>query len=292
MTATSIQFAPLPDDLKTAYLIRGGGKTTLDRNMMSTVKQSGGGSLWKASKATAQAIVMLDEELRKAGAEGTSMTEVWRHQSHTQAAAREAYMSWVRAGRPAQGAPGWHGGMKTAYVAPAGQSNHGWGGALDENVFALKFVIGGRRYTGNEALAMYWDIAMDLGFTPIIIRPNIHQSEAWHFDHWGPLRDVYVLFRDARKDDPRYGNPYGLAAEVGCVLAGQHPGDHQMERMVQARLLIGGFFCGKPDGVLGRMTRAAMREAELGKFAGGAPASDFLTALDESGIGLKEIWSA
>jgi len=277
----TIDLVPLGEDLITSY---GPGGRTFDTSgkpwpysRLLPVRRAGGGNVWRASMGTAHAIDRLVRLMALEGAKVLALTEVWRDQVRVQAPARDAYMRWVNAGRPAPRTPGWHPSMKAAYVAPAGQSNHGWGGAIDIGLQYLRFDKGGKTLVGNEALALFWELAEQCGFTPIVRYPKVNQSEAWHFDHWGPLSEL------------AHRNGYGYAAAVGCLLAGQSPGSRPMQRYLQARLAFSGADCGALDGIIGSRTLSAYKAVTGTTASAATPLNDLIAALDECGAGVEAI---
>lgn len=278
MNSNHIQLVPLAPHLVTAYDIRNrhrdqGGRP-LSRGSLKRVEKSNA-KAWRASRGTAEALEVLDQLVKDAGGPGLTLLRAWRDQNR-QGELHRALIS----------------GKSTAYYAPPGESNHGWGGAFDQDVHALYFEVGGTLYAGNDALSIFWEMAYSVGFSPAIVYPNIHQPEAWHFNHWGPLKEVVFRYLAAAREDKKYSDARGLAAAVGCSLAGAYPGARALERMVQARLLVAGFWCGLPDGIIGSKTRGAVLEATGFIVKASMPASEVLAALDEELIGLREVWSA
>jgi hypothetical protein len=178
--------------------------------------------------------------------------------------------------------------MKTAYVAAVGQSNHGWGGAVDIDVGALVFP--GIARGSNEALAAFWEIAESFGWLPIITRPSVGQSECWHFDHLGPLAEIRDLF--VRKG--MAGSAYAQTAMAGHALAGVLPGElapNVTVAYIQSRLLLAGYWVGKVDGVIGPKTLGALAEVGVG-LNKGAAAESVLPSLDRIGLAREAIEAA
>jgi hypothetical protein len=232
--------------------------------------------------AASVALVALNRDVIQAGGAPLRLLDVWRD-PNIQADARAKYDRWVAAGKPEPGTRAFDSRtMKAAYVARPGESNHGWGGAIDFDDGALEFPGTGRGT--DAALAVFWQLAAEHGFTPIIREPIIAQSESWHFDYLGTLSAV----RDLGNSHGVGG--YGLVATVGSILAGTAPISwrRSQERYVQARLVIGGFWPGTIDGYLGNKTKAAVAEAGV-KVKANAPTSTVIAALNDAGIGLAEI---
>jgi len=240
---------------------------------------------WKASPATARDLALLDADVVAAGGARPRHTEVHRNPV-VQGDARRKYEAWTAAGRPPRGTPGFDvRTMKAAYVRRAGESLHNAGMAVDYDVAAFEFPGTGRGT--DAALARFWQLARVRGFTPIIASPDIDQSEAWHFDHLGPFAAVVDL---ARENDEVRGNL--LASVAACSLLGGHvpPDGRIKERVIQARLLLGGFWCGWVDGHIGKMTHAALKDAGFsGTIAKAKEAHLTLAWLNEAGVGVEEV---
>lgn len=239
---------------------------------------------YTASPGTARDLALLVGELERLGCD-FRVRQLYRD-NRQQADLHARYSRWMAAGRPKPGARGWDGSvMSTAAASQPNRSWHGAGMAMDIGLSNLRF---GDGLTGDAALDRFWDIAAPYGFTPIIREPRMTISEAWHFDHMGPLRAVRDLFIAHKEESEVYRAAAGLAAEVGCVLLGTHSGFLQPERTVQARLLLEGVFVGAPDGKIGAKTRAGLAEFGI-KVIGTTPASEILTAMDEQQIGFAKM---
>ena len=234
------------------------------------------------SPATARDLDALVAELDTLGCD-FRVRQVYRS-NREQGEVYRKYQAWRAAGCPQPGAARWNNTtMSTAAASAPNRSHHGWGGAMDVGLGNLVF---GDGVQGDAALARFWDIAAGHGFTPIISEPRVSRSEAWHFDHLGPLRAVRDLFYAHRNDNPEYASAAGNAAEVGCVLMGTHEGASQMERLVQARLLAHGVFVGLPDGKIGPKTLAGLASVGVtvtGKIDPGA----IVAKMNELEIGTK-----
>lgn len=156
---------------------------------------------------------------------------------------------------------------------------------MDIGVTALRFFDGRQ---GDAALTAFWEVAVRHGFTPIISEPRVDRSESWHFDHLGPLRAVRDMFRSRTAENVEYASAHAIAAEVGCILLGTHTGGLQMERYVQARLLLAGQWCGLPDGKIGTKTRAALKAVGIDALATSS-ASEIIMQLDAQGVGVEQL---
>lgn len=295
MTAKGlIEIVKISPGMLTSYMPRGkgtrisGNRVPEDHQVM-VVGQATGGA-WRLSKASARDLDCLDAALRQQGGGRVRITDALREPT-IQERARQKYEAWVNAGRPEYGSPRFdRTRMKAAYVARPGESNHGWGGAIDIDVGALRFP--GVRQGSSEALAIFWEIAESSGWTPVISYPNVGQSEAWHFDHFGGLRSVYDLFNARRSELPRYRRPYSQTATVGAILANTMPRStsNPQQRFVQARLLAGGFWCGIPDGIIGPKTVEALKEATgIRTLTRRTPISQILGLITQAEIGLETI---
>jgi hypothetical protein len=209
---------------------------------------------WKASKAMAADLLLLHDAVLAAGGSPLRLVEVYRPPSVSDEG-NAKYLRWVAAGKPRTAAAGFDPRtMKTAYVRPAGTSGHNAGTSADIDQDALLFP---RAPRGTDAaLAVFWGIAKPLGFTPIIATPSVHQSECWHFDHFGPLTPILALAAEAGRHD---GNL--IASMAATTLQGYAWPTHAAERYAQASLLATGFWCGPIDGDIGKTTMAAVKAA-------------------------------
>ncbi len=298
MSTNTIRQRPLPPDLLTAYVPRslqrpGGSPTRLANgglppvSALITVGQAG--AKWMGSPATVAAIAALAGELVAMGAAPLRLTEVHRDVT-VQATARAQYLRWVAAGRPDPRTPGFDAGtMKAAFVAEPGQSNHGWGGAMDIDVDALEFP--GVKRASDAALETFWGVAARHGFTPVISHPTM-QSEAWHFDHLGhpsPLAGILSLYRVNKAV-----GGYAATARAANVLAGvdltSKTADQRMWAYVQARLMLGGFWVGAAgaDGLPGKNTIAGLAAADIVATSSEQPAI-VVAALDERRVSLDAV---
>ncbi len=297
MTTTVIEgkitLQELPGEIRSCWSARGGKERQPD------------GSFWpfdllrteakiaprrKASRGTVIDMLEVDRVWRERGHGGLRVTDPWRDPA-IQAASRELWENWKRAGSPAPGTAGFNAKlMKAAFVAPMNESGHPWGGAIDVDVHAMCD-------DRDDRLAEFWDVAKLYGFTPIISEPHVDQSEAWHFDHFGALAAVRELYRGSKWR----GIAYPMTATCGCLFAGTFMGNRLMERLVQARLVFAyavskafkpdPLLClGPIDGDIGPATRRIADALELG-IAKQAPASEYLNALNKRRLGLDEIAS-
>jgi hypothetical protein len=235
---------------------------------------------YTGSPATARDLDALVDKLDALGCD-FRIRQVFRSNREQEEVYRK-YQTWKAAGCPKPGQARWSNTtMSTAAASAPNRSHHGWGGAIDIGLGNLRFEDG---TTGDAALARFWDLAGEHGFTPIISEPRMSRSEAWHFDHLGPMKAVRDLFYAHRSENPDYASAAGNAAEVACVLMGTHAGMGQMARMVQARLLAHGVFVGLPDGKIGPMTMRGLAAVGITTTGPVDPATA-IAKLDELEIG-------
>lgn len=245
---------PVPESIRSSYDEKGRtmypGQKPVPYDRLTDLRRRNTG---KATPGTILAMLAADDAVRAAGGDGLRVTESYRSWS-SQERERVKYDAWVSAGRPSPGKPGWRTGMRRVYVTRPGESQHGWGGANDWHVYVMGF--DGIKAGTNESLSVLWDIVRPLGWRPVIREPRIGMSEAWHFDHFGPLEPVRAMFYAHRGDGGAYRNAYGNTAAAGHALAGTWQGDRHQERYLQALLLLGGEWIGRVDGRPGKMTAA------------------------------------
>jgi len=288
-----IVLTSLSPHILTSYIQGTAGSTRLRGNRIPTLSQlltvgDTANNTFRASPATAAAIDDLCAAMMAAGMEPLRITDAFRSPD-VQGRARAGYEAWLAAGKPSPHGSDWRSGMKTAYVAPPGGSNHGWGGAIDFDVAAL--AAPGVDRGSDGALELLWELARPLGFSPIISEPHADASEAWHLDHMGPLRAVRGLYNAAAREHSRYRGGYGHTARVGCALAGSLP-SQTPQMFIQARLMIAGHWCGLVDGAIGPMTKAALAEADITAKAIKAGPHTIIEELNERKVGAAELRAA
>lgn len=88
-------------------------------------------------------------------------------------------------------------GKKKAYSPRPGGSMHEAGRAMDISINHLKPLT----------LEDFWNIAIPLGFSPIINTPSVNISECWHFDYRGSHQLVYDYYNSISKEK-RNMKPY------------------------------------------------------------------------------------
>lgn len=217
------------------------GKTGQPRATCKSLVKLGKAGI--AHPEMAPALKALSDEVAKAGGD-FRVTECHRDVG-VQKAARAKYDNWVKAGKPAPGSSSWNAStMKNAFVAAPGRSGHNAGRSIDVHLGMLKFP----GVPADKQLDKLWEIAIPLGWKPIIKSADEGASEAWHFDYPGELSGVMS----------RLG--YEQWALCGALLVGH--GDIQgYEAVTQALLCRAGYDIGKIDGAPGAKTRAALMQA-------------------------------
>jgi hypothetical protein len=141
---------------------------------------------------------------------------------------------------------------KKDFVAAPGKSFHNAGRAVDISVQELNFA--GR--DKDEWLQILWNMAIPLGFRPVISIPDINASEAWHMDYMGEWRDVY--------ENVSY---YEAAKCATLDIGGWDPKENseKIKKMfIQSQLLRLRYYeIGPVDGIIGDKTNWALRELKF-----------------------------
>lgn len=287
----TVPIVDCPPTLRTSYGPRGktrdeaGRVWPYDKLVTAEAMGKNNRAAWSCTPGTAAGLTLLDELMREKGSKGLRLTELKR--SYTlQKAERVKFENWMSMGRPTPGTKGYSAStMRSTRVSKAGDSNHNWGGAVDLDVYALDLP----GVTGDAALSLLWDLGRQAGFKPILDNPRLGQAECWHFDHLGTLAVVRDLFLQHRSERPEYREVAAITAQVGCILTGDFVGDRKLERLVQARLLLAGYWVGLPDGIIGQKTRAALEVCGIAGVTGATPAPVILANLDERRVGLDAL---
>lgn len=231
----------VPVDVTIASSYGRGGKTGGSRSDLVSLLRLGKAGI--AHPEVAPALLALSEAVLAAGGD-IRITECHRDIS-VQRAARQKYDNWAAAGKPKPGTAAFNSKtMKAAYVATPGRSGHNAGRSIDIDIASLKFP----GIPADKQLDRLWELAIPLGWKPVIKGPDERASEAWHFDYPGELQGV--------KD--RLG--YEQWALCGAILVG-HGDLSGYDAELQALLCRGGFDIGSIDGAAGRKTRAALATA-------------------------------
>lgn len=190
----------------------------------------------KMTPDAAAGLLALHKAVTAAGGD-FRVTDCFREVS-TQAASRAKYDNWVKAGKPKPGTAGWNAAtMKNAFVAMPGRSYHNAGRAIDVHLAALKFP----GVPADKQLDKLWEMAIPLGWKPIIKEADERASEAWHFDFVGPWAAVQAR----------------VGYESAAVSAAQDVGNGEKDsgwRRIQGGLHRAGYHVGTVDGVAGKKT--------------------------------------
>ncbi len=144
----------------------------------------------------------------------------------------------------------WKTGKKKAYSPPPGGSMHEAGRAFDLDLESIKI-----------PLAEFWKVAEQYGLYPIITKPDAGLSEAWHFDCRGSHGEVYNYYLTGNADNLK---PYEAMAKSAILELGI-PVDtfegKETEACIQSGLIRLGYKIGAMDGIIGKNSRAALKEA-------------------------------
>ena len=258
---SAVKLAPVDITIASSY--DKSGKTGGPRSGLTSLAKLGKAGV--AHPEVAPALLALSEAVAAAGGD-FRVTECHRDVA-VQKAARAKYDNWVQAGKPKPGAPGWNAAtMKNAFVAAPGRSGHNAGRSIDVHLGMLKFP----GVPADKQLDKLWELAIPLGWKPIIKSADEGASEAWHFDYPGELSGVMA----------RLG--YEQWALCGALLVGH--GDIQgFPAVTQALLCRAGYDIGKIDGAIGPKSIAALANALK---VSEADAKNRVTAQDAS------IWQA
>jgi hypothetical protein len=240
MLPIRVPMVPVDASIPSSYGKSGGTDKSIASEALKPLVTLAAGQLVPLA---ARALLTLVQQVRLAGGQ-LRVTDAYRSVA-TQAQARARYDRWHQAGRPAPGSVGWDGkSMKADFVALPGRSFHNAGRAIDVHVGALSFP----GVDANKQLDTLWQIAIPLGWSPIIRTPNEVESESWHFDFLGDWKPVVE----------RRG--YEEAA-VGAVLeTGQNdafPACGSVRR-IQSQLHRAGYDVGAIDGMMGGKTEGGL----------------------------------
>lgn len=138
---------------------------------------------------------------------------------------------------------------KNAFAAPPGGSYHQAGRSLDINIQKLNFP----NVKKEDWLEKLWSMAIFLGFRPIIDKPDMNASEAWHFDYLGVWKSV----RD------KMGNV--ISAQCAILDVGNWDPNESPKKVrnmfIQSQLLrLARYEIGKIDGLIGPKSLNAIKE--------------------------------
>ena len=143
-------------------------------------------------------------------------------------------------------------GKRKAFMAPPGNSFHQSGRAVDIDVQSLNF----KDAKKSEYIKILWEIAIPIGFMPIIKKPKINLSECWHFQFCG---------RDWEKAYEKIGD----AETAKCTILDSgcwdiHEDSVKIQKMfLQSQLIrLGRYEIGKIDGIIGYKTVLALKSLD------------------------------
>jgi len=176
------------------------------------------------------ALVELDLAVRGSG--GTLLiTELWRSWGQ-QAAARKA---------------------KPTLANPPGRSFHQAGAATDLDVKNLNF----KGVSKDKQLQKLWDLALPIGFHPVISKPDLSLPECWHLQLYG--KD----WESASKHISSFELAKAMILDVGCWDPSEST--EIVKRMfIQSQLIrLGHYDVGAIDGIIGNKTSAVLRALNL-----------------------------
>jgi len=139
-------------------------------------------------------------------------------------------------------------GKKRAFVAKPGGSFHNGGRAVDISVKELNFI----GMDKDEWLKYFWDLAIPLGFQPIIKIPDLGVSECWHYDY--PGTDWQHAYDKVH---------YTEIAKCATLDVGEWDPSEKKEKVrkmfIQAQLIRLGYYeIGRVDGILGSKTNKVL----------------------------------
>lgn len=135
---------------------------------------------------------------------------------------------------------------KKPFVAPPGGSFHGAGRAIDLDIQNLNFPLPKQAW-----IKKLWDLAVPLGFRPVIEKPETNKDEAWHLDFLGIWSNLLGTM------------PYKEIAQCAILDVGMWNPAEDLEKVkrlfVQSQILrLGHFEIGIPDGILGKKSKQAL----------------------------------
>ncbi len=251
-----VPLVPVDPSILSSYGKTGTGGPRSELNPLA------GYSWGKCVEEVAVALKKLNDACLAAGAD-FRVTELHRDIG-VQALARAKYDRWVAAGKPKPGTSGFNSKtMKAAYVAPPGRSGHNAGRSQDNDTGKLVFP----GVAPDKQLDKLWEIAIPIGWKPVIKEAKEGASESWHLDYPGELAGV--MKRDG----------YEQWAVCGALLVG-HSDFDDFDAVVQACLCRAGYDIGKIDGDPGPRTNEALEHAVAGGLAAlKARDEDLLSAL-------------
>lgn len=142
----------------------------------------------------------------------------------------------------------WVNKKKKAFSPAPGGSLHEAGRAFDLDLENIKI-----------SLADFWDIAKDVGLSPIIDKPTAGVSESWHFDCRGSHQLVYDYYRSGKGTN--FKKPYAAMAASAILSIGVKVdkfGANQTAAAIQSGLIRLGRNIGDIDGSIGKRSKDAL----------------------------------
>lgn len=141
--------------------------------------------------------------------------------------------------------------VKYAVASAPGKSYHQAGRAIDFAIQELNFP----GLPKDKWLEKFWSLYKPLGFSPIIDKPEMDASEAWHADFVGPWISAF--------------HRLGYLETAKCAILDVGNWDDKetesnvKNMFIQAQLQRLGYDIGKADGVLGTKSLAALSKEKL-----------------------------
>ena len=143
---------------------------------------------------------------------------------------------------------------KKPFVAKPGGSFHGAGRAVDLDIQNLNFPT-----PKQDWLKKLWELALPLGFRPVIDKPEMNKSEAWHYDFVGVWKNALEKLS------------YSEAAKCATLDVGmwnpEKDKDVVYKMFIQAQLIrLGHYEIGAVDGLIGRKTITTLQTYDIRDF--------------------------
>ena len=142
---------------------------------------------------------------------------------------------------------------KKAFSPAPGGSFHEAGRAFDLDLGAI-----------HIPLEELWVMAAKFGITPVITKPDPGLSEAWHFERRGSHQVIYNYYN--AREASRNLTPYLAAAASAIMAIGVNVHifhTRQLEASIQSCLIRLGKDIGNMDGIVGKKTKAALKELKV-----------------------------
>lgn len=147
-------------------------------------------------------------------------------------------------------------GTRKDFIAPPGGSFHNAGRAVDFDVKNLNFQ-GVPRKLWLEKL---WQLAIPLGFSPIIKIPDINASESWHLDY--PGKDWQKAYNSISYSE------VAKCAILDCGKYKERNKETLKNMFIQSQLIRLGFYeIGSVDGILGEKTKKVLTSLGIDSYS-------------------------